>query len=123
MAVSVSNSPVMYDETLSDVLQRARTRVAEVERRADERVALAEERAVNVEREAQARQAHVEREVEEQVRAALALSAPPLQALRVDLDEEPFEREAPPVPSMAELLRPTPGVTRFLDSLYGEPDR
>ncbi len=31
--------------------------------------------------------------------------------------EAPFDGEAPPVPSMDELLRPTPGVARFLEAL------
>lgn len=109
----------LYDATLSDVLQRARLRVEQAERRAD----LAE-------REARVRQALVADEVEERVRTALADAAPPLPPLRTEQDEpadEPLseagEREAPPVPSMAELLRPTPGVTRFLDSLLGAPER
>jgi hypothetical protein len=40
---------------------------------------------------------------------------------RLRVDEAPFDGEAPPVPSMDELLRPTPGITRFLDAL-GLPD-
>jgi hypothetical protein len=114
LAVVVSDTP-LYDATLSDLLQQAR-------READRRVALAEERATTAEREARVRRALEAREIEERVRVALASDAPPLPALRTYPAEEPLDREAPPVPSMDELLRPTPGVTRFLDSLVGGPE-
>ncbi|MCW2599395.1 MAG: hypothetical protein JWM02_1224 [Frankiales bacterium] len=110
----MSDTP-LYAATLSDLLLRAR-------READRRVALAEKRADLADREARVRRALVEDTVEEQVRAALVLGAPPLPTLRAVVDEEPTEREAPPVPSMEELLRPTPGVTRFLDALLGVQD-
>ena len=114
----------LYDATLSDQLLRARRegelargalaeraaaqQVAAIGRLADERVAKAEQRAAEAERLAQ------------QVRTTLAFSAPPLPVLRVeDPDEEPLEREAPAVPTMEELMRPMPGITRFLDSLLG----
>jgi hypothetical protein len=117
-------STPLYDATLGEVLQRARERVAQVEQDAAARVAQAEQRALNAERQARVRQALVAEEVEERVRAALALDAPPLPALQADGDEpEPEEREAPPVPSMEELMRPTPGITRFLDALLGAPER
>lgn len=112
----------LYGETLADLLQRARLRAERAEARADQ----AERRAELAERQARVRQALVADEVEERVRTGLADAAPPLPVLRTEQDEpadEPLadaaEREAPPVPSMAELLRPSPGVTRFLDSLLG----
>ena len=101
----------------------ARLKVAEVERLAARRIAEAEQRAEHAQREARVRQGLVADEVEQRVRMALAEAAPPLPPLHIDLSdgEEPLEREAPPIPTMDELMRPSPGITRFLDSLLG-PD-
>lgn len=150
----MSDTP-LYDETLSDLLQRARheaevararwtlaertaaeraaqaehdarLKVAEVERIAAQRIAEAERRAAHAQREARVRQGLVADEVEQRVRMALAEAAPPLPPLQVHPSEaeEPLEREAPPIPTMDELMRPSPGITRFLDSLLGpDPER
>jgi hypothetical protein len=131
--VRVTATP-LYDATLSDLLLRSRlnaaaaehaaaARVAEVERAAAERVAAAERRAALAEREARVRHAVVADQVEERVRAALALDAPPLPELADRDDLELPERVAPPVPSMQELLRPSPGVNRFFDALLGAAER
>lgn len=128
----------LYGATLSDLLQRARdeaelvrARCALAERAAGERIAEAECRAEVAERAAQAGRALLAEQVEERVRAALALDAPPLPVLADDVEEpghfldgfELPERVAPPVPSMAELLQSSPGVGRFLDAMLGAPER
>jgi hypothetical protein len=134
----VSETP-LYDQTLSDALLRARRegelarirgaqaeqdalrKVAAAEQAAAARVAAAEARAAQAERAARVRRALITDEVEDQVRHALASDAPPLPELRQAEEPEP-EPEPPPIPSMAELMRPHPGVNRFLDSLLGAPD-
>jgi hypothetical protein len=126
----VSDTP-LYDATLSDLLLRARTeaqeRVAEAQTWAHRQAEAAQKRADEVERDYHLKRAQLTQEIEERVRAALVETAPPLPALRLDLDEEfepeRTEQDAPPIPSMEELLRPTPGITRFLDSLLGAPER
>lgn len=100
----MSDTP-LYDLTLSDVLHRAR-------READERVAEAERRA------AQAEQRTVLAEQRAGVRAAIAQAA--VEAATTGDRQEAPERSAPQVPSMADLLLPSPGVNRFLDSLLGD---
>lgn len=115
----MSDTP-LYDETLSDLLLRVRTeaqlRLAEVETWAKQEVEAAQQRADRVERDYLARRALLTQEINEQVRAS-----------RVESDREPeterTEHDAPPVPSMKELLQPSPGITRFLDSLLGAPER
>ncbi len=86
----------LFDATLSDHLLRTRreaeARIAEVEREAAARVAAAELRASQAEHR---------------------------QAVWAEPEEAPVERDAPPVPSMEELMRPMPGINRFLDSLLG----
>lgn len=131
----------LYAATLSDMLASARDRAdrferraAEAERRAAEVVAKVQAQLARAERLAEVRQAlvsdqltgQVAEQVAEQVRTRLALNPPPLPELEdrtTDQFSEPhpgeLEREAPPVPSVAELLLPSPGVTRFLDALLG----
>jgi hypothetical protein len=124
----VSDTP-LYDATLSDQLLRARTeaqaRVAEAQTWAHRQAQAAQQRADQVERDYLEKRAQLTREIEERVRATLVETAPPLPALRVDVEDEPApeptEQDAPPIPSMADLLRPSPGVTRFLDALLGAP--
>lgn len=131
----MSNTP-LYDATLSDQLLRARVeaqaKVAEAQSWAHRQAEAAQKRADQVEREYHLKRALLTQEIEERVRATLVETAPPLPALRVELDEESHdeqaqpertEQDAPPIPTMEELLRPTPGVTRFLDSLLGAPER
>jgi hypothetical protein len=70
------------------------------------------------EREARVRRVLVARATEDRVRAALLQDA----STEGEPEAPDTERVAPPVPSMEELLRPSPGVVRFLDSL-GNRDR
>ncbi len=141
MAARMSETPLtdtpLYAATLSDALSSARDRVdraqqraAEAERRAADVVAKVQAQLAQAERVAKVRQAlladQVADKVEEQVLTRLALGPPSLPELEDGMTEqlsEPYptelEREAPPVPSMAELLLPSPGVTRFLDALLG----
>lgn len=118
----MSDTPV-FDQTLSDVLLRARREVEAAQARCAE----AEQRAAQAERAARVRQALVSDEVEERVRAGLAHAAPPLPDLQPpgagsqgDQDEQD-DLTTPAVPSMAELLRSSAGGDRFFDSLLGAP--
>ena len=136
----MSDTP-LYDATLSDLLLRARRDVerargqaqqaqesarAEIMRAqeaAARRVAEAHARADAAVRQERVRRALLAEEAEERVRQSLAdvpplppLSAPADLPLGTAAEEEPV---APPVPSMQELLAPSPGVTRFLDALLG----
>ena len=124
----------LYDATLSDLLLRARTeaqeRIAEAQTWAHRQAEAAQQRADEVARDYHLKRAQLTQEIEERVRATLVETAPPLRPLRVELDAaepevelERTEQDAPPIPSMAELLRPSPGITRFLDSLLGSPER
>jgi hypothetical protein len=130
LAVPVSDTP-LYDATLSDHLTRTRNEaqalVAEAQTWALRQAEAAHQRADAAEREFALRTAQLAQQIEERVRATLVETAPPLRPLRVDLDEEPAleptELDAPPIPSMEDLLRPSPGVTRFLDALLGAPER
>jgi hypothetical protein len=122
----VSDTPV-FDQTLSDVLLRARREVEAAQARCAE----AEQRAAHAERAARVRRALVSDEVEERVRAGLAHAAPPLPDLQPpgerSRDESPDDHDelddltTPTVPSMAELLRSSAGGDRFFDSLLGAP--
>lgn len=119
----MSDTPV-FDQTLSDVLLRARREVEAARARCAE----AEQRAAHAERAARVRRALVSDEVEERVRAGLAHAAPPLPDLQPpgerSRDESPDELDdltTPTVPSMAELLRSSAGGDRFFDSLLGAP--
>jgi vacuolar-type H+-ATPase subunit H len=115
----VSDTP-LYDETLSDLLLRARTeaqvRIAEAQTWAKREVEAAQQRADRVEQDYLAHRALLTEEINERVRAT-----------RVESNQEPeterTEHDAPPIPSMEELLQPSPGITRFLDSLLGAPER
>ena len=115
----------LYEATLADLLARAR-RDVEAARHAQEQaraeVSRAQHAAARQVAEAHARadaavraeRARAE-QAEEAVRQALA-DVPALPPL-TGLDEEPGD--APPVPSLAELLAPSPGVDRFFDALLG----
>jgi hypothetical protein len=122
-------------EQADEVRQQAHVEVVRAERSATERVlraqrdaaaqvAEARREAEQQVREERVRRALLAEQVEEQVRSAL-VAVPPLPPLTgrvgepVDGPQDEFEPEAPPVPSMAELLKPSPGVTRFLDTLLG----
>jgi hypothetical protein len=122
-------------EQADEVRQQARVEVIRAERRAAEsvlraqqdasaQVAEARRDAEQLVRQERIRRALLAEQVEEQVRSTL-VAVPPLPPLTgrvgepVDGPEEEIEPEAPPVPSMAELLKPSPGVTRFLDALLG----
>jgi len=120
----------LYEQTLSDLLlvarQQAQKEVFRHQHAAARQVAEAHARADRLVREERLRRVFLAEEVEERVRASLA-AAPPLPPLvgrlaSVDAPVEEVEREAPPVPPLAELMRPTPGVTRFLDALLGPSD-
>lgn len=128
----MSDTP-LYDATLSDLLRDARRSVELAElrvRAAEERARQAQHEAARVVAEAHARADRAVREerfrrtllveeAEERVRRELA-DVPALPSLRepVEAAEAP-EAETPPVPSMIDLLQPSPGVTRFLDALLG----
>jgi hypothetical protein len=118
----VTDTPI-FDQTLSEVLLRARLEVEAAQARCVE----AERRVAHAERQARVRQALVSDAVEERVRAGLAHAAPPLPALRsvTDQADEPDDENdgvtTPTVPSMSDLLRTSTGVDRFFDSLLGAP--
>jgi hypothetical protein len=108
---------------IARVHRLAVARAAEVERKAALHVDAVRRQADHDARQERVRRAIVAELAEERVRHALA-DVPPLPALAgrtvaVDGPVEEVEPEAPPVPSMAELLKPSPGVTRFLDTLLG----
>jgi hypothetical protein len=110
-------------EQADEARQQARVEVARAQHQAARTVAEAHARADHAVRQERLRRALLIEEAEERVRQAL-VAVPPLPALtgrlaQVDGPLEEEEPEAPPVPSMAELLKPSPGVTRFLDSLLG----
>ena len=121
-------------ERESEVRQQAAIEISRAQRLAVVRAAEAERKAMlqveELRRQAEheARQERIRRAIvaelaEERVRNALA-DVPPLpplagRTIAVDGPVEEIEPEAPPVPSMAELLKPSPGVTRFLDTLLG----
>ena len=135
----MSESP-LYDATLSDLLARAREGVVRAEQRAAEaqrqaqadvfraqhaaarQVAEAHARADAAVREERVRRAFLAQEVEERVRRSLVdvPPLPPLSGPAPAVAEDPVE--VPPVPSMDELLAPSPGVSRFLDALLGPSD-
>lgn len=118
----MSETP-LFDATLADVLARARRgaerRVEQAERAAAARVEAAERRAAAAEREYRVRQAVLEEQAEHRRQDSLRRNA----ELRLDLDEEPLDRSAPEVPSVADLMVATPGITHFLDSLLGPAER
>jgi ribonuclease Y len=107
------------DRVLAAAQRTAAQRVAEAQHVAARRLAEAERSAALLERQERVRRALIVEEVEDRVRAELALDAPPLVALPSSPASEADDVTAPPVPSMADLLRPSPGVTRFLDTLLG----
>lgn len=134
----------LYEQTLSDLLEAARHGVARAEARAEQaredarnkvvetqhiaarQIAEAHARADRAVREERVRRTFLAQEIEAEVRQAL-VSVPPLPKLAgrvatADGPVEDVEPEAPPVPPMSELMRPTPGVTRFLDALLGPSD-
>lgn len=136
----MSDSP-LFDETLSDLLAQARRGVERAEARAAEARAKARDQVVRSQhqaalavaeaharadlavREERVRRTLIAQEVEAQVRQSLA-DVPPLPELAgrvatADGQTEEVEPEAPPVPAMSELMRPSAGVTRFLDALLG----
>jgi hypothetical protein len=131
----VSDSP-LFDETLSDLLASARKGVERAEARAADARAQARDQVVRSQhqaaravaeaharadlavREERVRRAFLAQEVEAQVRQSLA-DVPPLPPLAGPVATEEVEPEAPPVPTMSELMRPSAGVTRFLDTLLG----
>lgn len=139
----MTDTTPLYEQTLSDLLLQARRGVQRAEARAERArreaheqvmrsqhqaalaVAQAHARADRAIREERVRRALLADQIEAEVRHAL-VDVPPLPPLvgRVATPDGPpveVEQEAPPVPSMAELMRPTPGVTRFLDALLGPP--
>ena len=120
----------LFDQTLSDLLlvarQQAQKEVFRHQHIAARQVAEAHARADRLVREERLRRLFLAEEAEERVRASL-VAVPPLPPLvgrvaSADGPAEEVERDAPPVPPMAELMRPTPGVTRFLDALLGPSD-
>jgi hypothetical protein len=103
LAVQVTDTPI-FDQTLSEVLLRARLEVEAAQARCVE----AERRVAHAERQARVRQALVSDAVEERVRAD-------------EPDDENDGVTTPTVPSMSDLLRTSTGVDRFFDSLLGAP--
>lgn len=110
-------------EQAAEARQQARIEVMRAQHIAARTVAEAHARADRAVRQERVRRAFLGEEAEERVRLAL-VDVPPLPELAgrtISLDGplEEAEPEAPPVPSMADLLKPSPGVTRFLDTLLG----
>lgn len=125
----------LYDATLSDQLLRARleaqAQVSEARSWALKQAASAQLRADEAKRDYDLKRAELTAQIEERSRATLVHVAPPQPEQCLDLAVEPgagheaperTELDAPPIPSMAELLLPTPGITRFLDALLGAPE-
>ena len=129
----MSSDTPLYDETLSDVLLRVRrqaearaqagveavraTAAAQVaQARADaERARLAAERAV-VEAEQARRVAGVRRALRADGVAAEAETREPAA---MELEPKEDAPQAPPVPSMADLMEPGRGAGVFFDALLG----
>ncbi|MFN2539437.1 MAG: hypothetical protein ABR549_14980 [Mycobacteriales bacterium] len=90
----MSDTP-LYQQTLSDLLQAGRSGVERAQAKA----------------------------AEKQFRAEHAVPQDRVRSDSLAGPAEPeVEPEVPPVPSMSELMTPTPGVTRFLDALLGPSD-